>query len=99
MHLLKQLDHIELKIRQLGQKVERLQRENESLRADNLELKTELDRQRGVVGSLKDKLERTQQELERRDSVQSGPPADDLREQIDHYLREIDRCIEWLEQQ
>ncbi|MGB3546199.1 MAG: hypothetical protein WBA17_04450 [Saprospiraceae bacterium] len=91
MKLSEKLDGLELKLRQLAGKLARMDREADEMARENNRLKTELDRQNGVVSSLKDKLARVQ-----RDSAE--PNGEDTREQIDHYLREIDRCIEWLRQ-
>ncbi len=98
MDLSKRLDSIELKIRQLASKLDRLTQENEQLLAENHQLKTDLDRQQGLVSALKDKLERTQREMDERRYEADEPDRASIRQQIDHYLREIDKCIDWLEQ-
>lgn len=99
MDLSKTLDSIELKIRQMTSKMERLGSENERLVAENLQLKTDLDRQQGLVGAFKDKLERTQRELDERKLGTDSNHREALRAEIDHCLSEIDKCIEWLQQQ
>lgn len=100
MELSETLDRFELKVRQLGSKLERLQRENAELQEENKRLKVEVDRGKGTIDSLRDKLERTHQGVasNAESSKISGPAREELQEQIDHYLREIDKCIEWLEQ-
>jgi predicted nuclease with TOPRIM domain len=100
MELTETLDRFELKVRQLGSKLDRLRRENEELQSENKQLKAEVDRGKGAIDSLKDKLERTHQGVgsTAEAPVATGAPGQEVREQIDHYLREIDKCIEWLEQ-
>ena len=100
MELSETLDRFELKVRQLGSKLDRLQRENAELQQENKRLKAEVDRSKGTIDSLQEKLERTHQGVvsQAEGSPVPGPARQELREQIDHYLREIDKCIEWLEQ-
>ncbi len=95
MNLSEQIDSIEIKIRQLVLKMERIQKENAELQEENQLLKTELDRQKGAVHALKDKLEKTQRVV---DSQRNGKTeqSEKLREQLDQYIHEIDKCIEWL---
>lgn len=92
------MDQIEVKLRQLGSKLDNLSEQNKGLRQENEQLKAERDRQSGTLAALQDKLERSQQTLTKRDEG-NEPPGDDLRQQIDHYLREIDKCIGWLSRQ
>jgi regulator of replication initiation timing len=95
MNVIDQLDQIELKARQLLLKLERLRLENAELKEENEHLKAELDKQRGAVGVLKDKLEKTHGVLELPKGNDSEQ-AQQLRQQLDQYIREIDKCIEWL---
>ncbi|MCG8327450.1 MAG: hypothetical protein MI974_07185 [Chitinophagales bacterium] len=95
MNVLDQIDSIELKVRQLALKMERISKENASLRTENQHLKAELDRQKGTVGVLKDKLESTQRALDLQREEEPEQSAK-LREQLDQYIKEIDNCIEWL---
>lgn len=83
-----QIDGLELKLRQLAAKVERQRAVHEAVVAENENLKRDLDRQRGVVNALKDKLERTQ--------PGGAASSDEARETIEFCLREIDRCLDWL---
>jgi multidrug resistance efflux pump len=100
MELFETLDRFELKVRQLGSKLERLQRENAELQEVNKKLKAEVDRGKGTIDTLREKLERTHQGVGSPSGSNHEPDSSrqELREQIDHYLREIDKCIEWLEQ-
>lgn len=104
MSLSKQLDGFELKLRQLASQFDRQRVENEEVMAENKRLKSELDRQRGVVTSLKMKLEKTTAAVA---VPAEGPEAEDgqefskadLRRELDLCLAEIDKCIEWLQKQ
>ncbi len=96
MNLSEKIDNIELKIRQLALKVERLRNENIDLSKKNEQLKAELDKQQGAVSALKDKLTKTQGVLERRE-VNETEHTQQLRGQLDQYIKEIDKCIEWLQ--
>ncbi|MCB0570172.1 MAG: hypothetical protein KDC66_10430 [Phaeodactylibacter sp.] len=95
MNLSEQIDSIEIKIRQLVLKMERVHEENTALQEENKQLKAELDRQKGAAHVLKDKLEKTQRVV---DSQRNGKTeqSEKLREQLDQYIHEIDKCIEWL---
>ncbi|MCB0015781.1 MAG: hypothetical protein KDE34_27895 [Anaerolineales bacterium] len=95
MDLSEQIDSIELKIRQLALKMERVQRENAALQEDNKKLKAELDRQKGKASVLEDKLEKTQRamDLQREEQPEHSK---ELKDQLDQYIHEIDQCIEWL---
>ena len=95
MNIGEQVENIELKVRQLVLKMERINKENAVLHEENELLKTELDRQKGTVGILKDKLENTQRVIDLQRGEEPEQSAK-LREQIDQYIKEIDNCIEWL---
>ncbi len=98
MNITERIDSIELKVRQLVQTKERLQRENAALKEDNRKLKAELDRQSGAVDALTYKLEESQRALE---SQRSHQPEDSekLQQQLEEYIEEINKCIEWLHKQ
>ncbi|NRB51503.1 MAG: hypothetical protein HRU41_27775 [Saprospiraceae bacterium] len=95
MQVTEKIDNIELKIRQLAQKVDRLNEENNSLKAENERLKTDLDKQKGAVLTLKNKLDKTQGMLDTQ-HVSETADSEQLKKQLDQYIKEIDKCIEWL---
>lgn len=108
MQLNKRLDTFELKLRQLASKFERQQSEKEALTKENRSLKQELDRQHGVVSSLKEKLEKvaggdadpnTGIATSSVETSSVTPQKETLatRAQIEACIRELDACIEWLE--
>lgn len=77
-----QFDGIELKVRQMGEALDSLRAENAQLRDENLRLKQELEKSAQAQPI----------------AVQNLPPErkEELRKQIDRYIEEIERCIEWL---
>ncbi|NRA52206.1 MAG: hypothetical protein HRU12_24010 [Phaeodactylibacter sp.] len=98
MNFLERIDRIELKIRQLVQRIDRLKLENADLKDENQKLKDDLDRQRGSVSALTNKLEQTQRSLDLQREGQPEQP-DQLKQQLEAYIEEINSCIEWLHKQ
>jgi len=96
MSLSQKIDGIELKVRQLSLKMERLEQENAQLLEENKQLNTKLTEQSQKIGVLKGSLAKKQEALE----VKRADEHKDLgkiRKQLDHYIAEIDECIEWLQ--
>ncbi|MEM6395465.1 MAG: hypothetical protein AAF741_03895 [Bacteroidota bacterium] len=89
----------------MASKVDRQREENVALARENDELKTELDRQRGLIRSLKEKLERASQPVSEQVGAATTSTSDsdidkaEIREQLDFCLSEIDKCLDWLQQQ
>jgi predicted nucleic acid-binding Zn-ribbon protein len=94
--LTQQLDHIEQKVRQLLEALETLHREKAALTEENNNLKTNLATQNERVEELTQRLSNAQRALaqQRGDEPES---SQNLRKQIDQYIHEIDKCIEWLQ--
>ncbi len=92
MELSSKIDGIDLKVRQLALKLEQLQRDQALLLQENEKLKSEAARYRELADTLKNKLGTTQQVIE----AKGGESTEKLRQQIDLYIGEIDKCIEWL---
>ncbi len=90
------LDGLEIKLRQLTAKVDRQRADYERVIAENQQLKGALDRQTGIVHSLKDKLERSQLTADAAPASAEEGLNQDQRETVEFCLREIDRCLEWL---
>ncbi|MEM6877419.1 MAG: hypothetical protein AAF544_02585 [Bacteroidota bacterium] len=102
MDLSSRIDSFSKKIHQLASKFDRQREENVALAKENDELKTELDRQRGLIRSLTEKLERagqadTNDHSDSNGSVDAG--KDEIKAQLDFCLSEIEKCIEWLQKQ
>ena len=102
-----QLDGIELKLRQLHAKVDRQRAQYQSVVADNERLQRELDRQQGLVTSLRDKLAQATPSSKPAATTKvpavapAAPPTTPVdttaqRETIAYCLQEIDRCLDWL---
>lgn len=95
------LDGLEIKLRQLSATAERQRADHARVVAENRQLKRELDRQTGIVSSLKEKLARTQTSPSSEDPATPAPAApatdEETRATIEFCLREIDRCLEWMQ--
>ncbi len=88
-------ENIELKIRQLALKVERLEKENLALKNKNEKQKVELDLQKDTVNALNEKLQEAQKAVSSRQN-EDREHSEQLKQQMDQYIKEIDKCIEWL---
>jgi regulator of replication initiation timing len=91
-----QLDNIEQKVMQLLEAMTALRQQNASLLKENNRLKADLEAQQERIGELTERLTNSQQALagQRGDDSES---TQKLRKQIDQYIHEIDKCIEWLQ--
>ena len=89
------LQSIELKLRQLALKMEQLQNQNAQLLDDNKKLRIKLSQQDNAVGLLEDNLQKSQHNLEKVEKPKI-PHSKRTRKDIERYIREIDKCIEWL---
>ena len=99
------LDGLEIKLRQLSAAADRQRADYERVVAENQQLKQALDRQTGIVHSLKDKLERNHPETAAgaQAATDEAPPSNvgaisaEQRETIEFCLKEVDRCLDWLQ--
>jgi len=99
------LDGLEIKLRQLNAAADRQRADHERVVAENQQLKQALDRQTGIVNSLKDKLERSHPEAaaDLNADPTDAPKGDataiskQQRETIEFCLKEVDRCLDWLQ--
>ncbi|MFK8162976.1 MAG: hypothetical protein AB8H12_10990 [Lewinella sp.] len=96
------LDGLEIKLRQLNASADRQRADYERVLAENQQLKQVLDRQTGIVNSLKDKLERSQPAAEPETDKSEAPNSataisKQQRETIEFCLQEVDRCLDWLQ--
>jgi predicted nuclease with TOPRIM domain len=99
------LDGLEIKLRQLNAAADRQRADHERVVAENQQLKQALDRQTGIVSSLKDKLERGQpDDTDPTENGTTDAPSSDTaslskeqRETIEFCLKEVDRCLDWLQ--
>ena len=89
------LSNIELKVRQLALKLERLKNENNTLVNENENLKAELNKKDSNVSLMQDQVAKAQNVLDKR--RESDPEHSiKLRKDIEQYINEVDKCIEWL---
>lgn len=95
MNLTEQIEGIEIKVRQLALKLDRLQRENADLQDKNKHLKAGMEKQEAMISALKDKLQQAQSALNQK-GEEEQEHSKELKELIDHYILEIDKCIGWL---
>lgn len=90
------LNNIELKVRQLALRLERLQNENSTLLLENKNLKSRLLQNTTKLGQMEEKVVQSKVAL---DSKREDDPeySKKLRKEIEQYISEIDKCIEWLQ--
>jgi regulator of replication initiation timing len=91
-----QLDKIEQKVKLLLEAMSTLRQQNALLLKENNQLKADLEAQHERIGELTERLTNSQQAL----AGQRGDDSENtqkLRKQIDQYIHEIDKCIEWLQ--
>lgn len=96
MSISEKILQIETKAEKLASVVALLRSENAALKEQNEKLKATLSKNEEMVVDLKHQLEKTQQAL---DGKREHDPELNvkLRKQLDKYIEEIDKCIEWLE--
>ncbi|MBK8490655.1 MAG: hypothetical protein IPL49_07085 [Saprospirales bacterium] len=91
-----QIEHIAEKINRLAVLLDRLRKENEALEKENAQLKKQSANFVIRINVLEQELDNKQAdwaEREKNRAVQS----EQLKKQIDSHIQEIDRCIEWLQ--
>ena len=88
-------ENIELKIKQLTLKVERLEKENIALKSENEKQKVELDLQKDTASALNEQLLEAQMAVSSKKN-EDREHSEQLKQQMDQYIKEIDKCIEWL---
>lgn len=95
------LTRIEQKVKQLASKMEQLQKLNVALEEENRKLKSSM-------AVLKEKLDKPAQNIAVTPPVAATPATNNndgtdekrsrkLKKEINQYIKEIDKCIEWLQ--
>lgn len=92
MELFDQIGNIELKVRQLIKKIERLTTENTKLLAERKALKETLATQQADITIFKEKITQVKKQFE---EDKGGSDS----EKIERYLGEINQCMEWMIEQ
>lgn len=89
------INNIELKVRQLALRLERLQNENKTLLLENKKLSDELQQNNSKLGVMEEKVVQSKVALDlHRDK--DPEVSKKLRKEIEQYIAEIERCVEWL---
>lgn len=89
------IDKIEKKIKLLAQKLERCQEDYNAVKRDNQILIEKLNERDQAVRNLQTKLKESLETIEQQEKDEPVHKKN-LKMQIDQYIREIDKCIEWL---
>lgn len=97
MELFDKIGNIELKVRQLIKKINRLKQEQITLSAENQLLREVLAKQQEKLSVFKDKLHLTQQAFE--EVQERGELSEILGESTKKYFREMSQCVEWFLEQ
>lgn len=85
-----------MKVRQLALKLECLQNENNTLINENENLKAELNQKDSKLSQMHEQVSKAQIALEKK--RKSDPEySEKLRSEIEQYIQEVDKCIEWLQ--
>lgn len=93
--MIEQVEHIELKIRQLAKRLERLRQENADLEEENRQLKNDLVRRDEKKEVLNERIQQMQTDFEA--VVQGGKLTKAaLQEQAAQYIQEVQQCVAWL---
>ena len=92
-----QVENIEKKIVQLVEELKTLRNNNAVLSEENKKLKADMADQSDRIGDLTERLSKTQQALAGQRGDNDQESSQQLRKQIDQYIEEIDKCIEWLQ--
>ena len=95
MEFLETFDNIDEKVKLLASKVEHVQQENASLKAENELLKQQLQEQDASVVELQDKVDAHKRVIAQ-NAILKPDDSENLKERIDQYISEINKCIEWL---
>lgn len=98
MNLSGKIDSIELKVKELSVRLERLKQENAALLEENKLLSVEVNGLRKALAEAdeREKNYNGQRQNGSGEATVEGEPSEKLRAQIHQYIREIDQCIEWL---
>ncbi len=100
MRLSEKLENIVEKLQNLQRKLQELEQDKANLKAENNKLKTGLQAlQTSKDAAVHNILEHVEKEEQGKEEGKRAALNQDIRQQIDHYLSEIDQCIEWLREQ
>ena len=92
----KRIEQITDKVNRLADVLRQLRTENASLLQENERLKAEISNQTARINVLEQELDQKQVDGRARETEEANQ-SEHLKKQIDLYIQEIDRCIEWLQ--
>jgi chromosome segregation ATPase len=93
--LSEKVDTIEIKVRQLALRIDRVQKERDKYLEENNKLRTELTNYNNKTKDLENKLVRTTLALE--EKKENDPEhSKKLRKELEQYIKDIDKCIDRL---
>lgn len=112
MDIARKINEIESKVKRVAAERDDYQHHNAVLLGENKQLKEDLSKQSERILELQERLVNSQQiligesgeiysKVEGKPSKKkalSGRDAEVLKKQIDQYVQEIDKCIEWLQE-
>lgn len=87
-----QIVTIEEKVKQLAMKLERAQKDNEGLLAENKKLKTAIQEKNTQVQNLE-----TNKVIVSPEDKKQQKNTKKLKKEIEQHIKEIDKCLEWLQ--
>lgn len=90
--LLKKVQNIELKVKQLKTRLEMLTKENAFYKEENKNLVEKLKQQKGVIDELESTINNKANDPEQLESAQKS----EIKSKIDAHVREIDQVIDLL---
>lgn len=100
MRLSEKLEQVAGKLQHLQRKLQDIEQDNASLKAENEKLKLGLQvLPESKTAAIHNILEHAEKEKKEKSEEKRAVLDQDIRQQIDHYLSEIDHCIEWLREQ
>ncbi|MEM1216387.1 MAG: hypothetical protein AAGJ82_11915 [Bacteroidota bacterium] len=100
MNTIKRLQQITSRLHEVRDKMLRIEAENARLRAANTDLEEQLTASADALATARNNiLEHAPATEEQEQQGVLATTDHDIRQQIDHYLSEIDKCMEWLRQQ
>ncbi len=95
MDLLEQIENIELKIKLLALKLERIQKENASLKKNKQTLQRQLAEKDAAILKLQTELKAKAGGKEQMKNI-NPEQIKQLKKQIDQYIEDLEKCIDWL---
>ena len=96
MNLSGRLEGIEAKVQQMASKLDRLRQERDHLLEENKTLRNKLVAREQQLANIEEQLHNTQALWQQSEGSIESERKTQWKNQIDTYIAEIDKCIEWL---